>query len=190
MRWPSDSVLTGASSSASICSTLSDALRSRAIELRVEPIDLREQIQAVADAQVIPELRALAEHDADLVGKPTPLRPRHEARDARGAARGEEQPRQHLERRRLAGAVRADERDALAGVDREVDAGDSRERLAPRAVESFGETFRFDNHGRITPRGERKAVVDCRENCQPFASRSADGFRCYAVGSAWVPVDS
>src|SRR5690606_29017725 len=128
---------------------------ARAVERRRQAVDLAEQLEAVAYLQVIPELRALPEHDADLVGEAPPLHPRHETRDARRAARRIEQARQHLERRRLAGAVRADQRDALARRDREADAIDGREASASAALEPFREPFDLDNHGLHSVRGAK-----------------------------------
>ena len=51
-------------------------------------------------------------------------------RDRRLAAGRGEQRREHPQRRRLAGAVRAEEAEDLAGRDREVDAADGLDRAA------------------------------------------------------------
>src|ERR1700733_12967755 len=83
---------------------------------------------------MIPELRALAEDDADVEGKTPPLPPRHEPEDLGMAGAWLQDTCQHLQRRRLAGAVRTDEGDALAGIDREseiADRGDARRRRRP-----------------------------------------------------------
>src|SRR5690606_1464293 len=135
------------------------------------------QLEAVLDLQVIPELRALTEDDADLVREPAPLLPRHEPGDARRAARRIQDPGQHLQRRRFARAVRSDERDALAGRDREADAIDGSDRLPLAAPEFFGQVLDFDDHGLHSAQGA-KGRQENRwsgwRTCQPFAVRSAD----------------
>ena len=74
--------------------------------------------------------------------------------DAHGAARRLEQRRQHLDRRRLAGAVRAEEREDLAGLDLErhvVDGADGFVGL--RVAEDLAQALHFD-HGRSPLRAQ------------------------------------
>ena len=78
-----------------------------------------EELERVGGGEVVPELGALAEHGADPVGEPAPLLPRDAAGHAGLTRGGVEDPRQDLDRGRLAGAVGADEGDALAGGDGE-----------------------------------------------------------------------
>ena len=77
-----------------------------------------------AGRQVVPELRALPEDRTDAIAEPPALSPGHQAADPHVSRRGMQNPRQHLDRRRLAGTVRAHERDALAGLHAEADAVD------------------------------------------------------------------
>ena len=89
----------------------------------------RQAVAAGEEVEVLPDLHVVvdtedvgheAEDATDLVGVPGD-RP---AVDLGVAGRRLEQGRQHPQRRRLAGAVRADEAEDLARLDREVDAGD------------------------------------------------------------------
>src|SRR5207248_1172100 len=62
--------------------------------------------------------------------------PRREAEHAGRAAAGEDQPGQHLQRRRLAGAVGAEERHHLARLDGERHVGDGVDGLVLAAEEA------------------------------------------------------
>jgi hypothetical protein len=87
-------------------------------------VDVAKQGEGVARRQLAPQLRALAEHHPDPIGQRLALGPGRQAKHAGVARRGFENARQHLQGGRLAGAVRADDRHALAGGDLERDAVD------------------------------------------------------------------
>ena len=87
-----------------------------------QAVDAAEQRQRLARRQLEPQLRALAEQRADAHRQLPPLLPRHQAEHLRGAAGRVQDAGQHLDRGRLAGAVRADVREPLAGLDGERDA--------------------------------------------------------------------
>ena len=84
-------------------------------------VDPAQELEAAADGKGVPELRALAEDDADAPRELAALVPGHAARHKGLARAGPEDAGQHLERRRLAGAVGADESDPLARRDGEGD---------------------------------------------------------------------
>ena len=99
--------------------------------LRRQPVELAEHPELLADGQD-PVARLLAAGDhvhdpADLLGLALDV----EAEDPGGPLRRQEERRQDLDQRRLAGAVGAEQPEELAGLDREVDAveGDDRLRL-------------------------------------------------------------
>ncbi len=75
----------------------------------------------VAQREVPPERRALAEDDADAVRQPGPLPGRVDAGDAQPAAARSEDAGQHLDRGRLPGPVRTDVADHLTARDAEAD---------------------------------------------------------------------
>ena len=79
------------------------------------------ELEAVGRGQVPPELVLLAHHQRELAAEGIGPLPGHKTEDPRFAARGIDQPGEHLERRRLARAVGAQEGDHLAGLDREAD---------------------------------------------------------------------
>jgi hypothetical protein len=82
------------------------------------PVDLLQQLERLDDRDVPPELGALAEDDSDRshVFRAVPVRNVTVADDLSGR-RGQDAG-QHLDRRGLAGAVRTDVPDHLAGFDR------------------------------------------------------------------------
>ena len=90
--------------------------------LRRESVELAEHPELLADRED-PVARLLAARDhvhdpADLLGLVHDV----EAEDPGRALRGEQQRRQDLDQRRLAGAVRPEQPEELAGLDLEVDA--------------------------------------------------------------------
>src|SRR5688572_20450018 len=85
---------------------------------------MAQELERVGERQVPPELDALAEHHADAPGQLDALARRLEAGYRDTAGRRHEDARQHLHRRRLAGAVRADVADERAGLDLEADVVD------------------------------------------------------------------
>jgi hypothetical protein len=86
---------------------------------RVHLVDAPEQRKRVARRQLVPQLRALAEHRANAKRERVTLVRRHEAEHANGSGIRMQNPREDLERRRFAGAVRTDECDALTRANRE-----------------------------------------------------------------------
>ena len=108
-------------------------------------VDAAQQLEGFDHGDVPPELRALAEHDADGFHVLAALAPGNEAVDANLAARtGHQDAGEHLDGGGLAGAVGADVADHLAAVDREADAvhrGDgavlAHEKILDRAPDAF-----------------------------------------------------
>ena len=90
--------------------------------LRRERVDLAVQRETVGGGQVPPQLVLLAHDQRELAAEGVEAVPRHEAEHAGAAAGRIDQAREHLERRRLAGAVGAEEGDHLARLDGEGDA--------------------------------------------------------------------
>jgi hypothetical protein len=103
---------------------LAEAGELRAIALGGDVVDVAQQLERVDERQVPPELDALPEHRADPPCELDPLLRRRQARDRDAAGRRHEDPRQHLDRRRLAGAVRAEVPEQLAALDAERDVVD------------------------------------------------------------------
>ena len=83
----------------------------------VDFVHAAEELERVTRRQLIPELRTLAEHGADLKREPPSLSPGYESKDAHVAGIRHENAGEDLQRRRLAGAVRTDEGDPLARRD-------------------------------------------------------------------------
>ena len=100
------------------------------IALGRDPVDVGQQIEAVEDRQVPPELAALAEHHADPGHMAETILVGHEASDFDPPAGRPQDPRQDLDGRRLARAVRPDEGEQLAGLEAEGEV-DQRLHLAP-----------------------------------------------------------
>ena len=93
-----------------------------ALDLRVDAVELREVAEVVERGQPLVEAPVAPEDVPDPL--PHPVGVLHDVvpQDARLPRRGEEQRDQHLDRRRLAGAVRAEEPEELALADLEADA--------------------------------------------------------------------
>ena len=87
-------------------------------------VDLLQDREAFVEREVPPELGALTEDDADVEGVPDPFLVGDDAVDDDRPGGRREDPGEHLDGRRLAGAVRADVADDLAFPDREGDAVD------------------------------------------------------------------
>ena len=85
-----------------------------------EAVERGLQPQVLAPGQEGVE-RGLLQRRADGRADPRALLHDVEAGDARGTGRGREQGGQHVHRRRLAGAVRAEEPVDLTGLDAQVD---------------------------------------------------------------------
>ncbi len=93
----------------------------RAVALGRHLVDVAQQVERVLQREVPPELDALAEHRADLPGELDPAPRRVEPADRDPPGRGDEDAGQHLDRRRLAGAVRPEVAEQLAALDLEGD---------------------------------------------------------------------
>jgi hypothetical protein len=96
--------------------------------------------------QVVPQLRALAEDHADLPRLPPPVLIRYQPVDPHRALGGTEHPGHHLDRGGLAGAVRPDQTEADARLDRE--------RYLPRGLDA---TVLAAHHA-ARPAGQRALV--------------------------------
>ncbi len=126
---------------------LDEAVVPVAVDAGLHLVDLREELERVARGQVPPQLAALPEHGADAEAEGGAVLPGHEPEDARRARRRVEDAGQDLERRRLAGAIGAHERDALARLDAEGDVGDRGDRArgggedVPQAAEEARAAF-------------------------------------------------
>ena len=89
-------------------------------------VDRAQQLERLAQRQIPVQLAALSEHDADVLGVGLTLLVRNEAGDADSPGCGHENTGQHLDRRRLAGAVGADIADDFARLKTKADALDGR----------------------------------------------------------------
>ena len=107
------------------------------LEVRAwDAVDRPVQLERVDDRDVPLQLVALTHDQRHPAEERVVALPRCEAEGVRLAARRMEQPRQHLERRGLAGAVRPEEADDLARLDLERDAGHGFDRLRLPAEEA------------------------------------------------------
>ncbi len=109
-----------------------------------------EAVAATEEVEVLPDLHVVVDPErVRHVAEDAPNRHRVPANrlagDQRVARGGDEERRQHAQHRRLAGAVRADEPEDLAGVYVEVDAADRE-----RAVVALDEPRRLDDRGHLT----------------------------------------
>jgi hypothetical protein len=82
-------------------------------------VDRRQQAEGVPQRQVPPQLAALAEDGADPAREASPFAGRLETAHPDVPGRRDQDPGQHLDRRRLAGSVGADVADAVARRDAE-----------------------------------------------------------------------
>ena len=89
-----------------------------------QTVDVAEHLQGGARRQVAPQLGALAEDHADPPGVGDPVAVRDDAVDLDGARGRGEDAAEHLDGGRLAGAVRAEQREKFARLDAEADAPD------------------------------------------------------------------
>ena len=109
------------------------ALRARQVE------QTRVQIEVLPDRQLGIERERLR-HVADAIARVQVAGIERPAEQQRFALAGRQQPGQHLHRRRLAAAVRADKAEDLAALDREADMVDRGE-----IAEPAGEVARRDD---------------------------------------------
>ncbi len=113
-------------------------------------VDVAQQRERITERQIPPELRALAEHDADPARELQALGHRLVAAHARESAGRIQHAREHLERRRFSGAVRADVAERLAALHGEVDAVDGADHARLAAQPS-----RLPVHGEVLPKSTR-----------------------------------
>ena len=102
-----------------------------------DAVDRAVELERVERRQVPLELVAVAHDQRDAAQEVALALRGHVAEHARLAGGDVEQPREHLQRRRLAGAVRAEEADDLAGRDVERDAVDGLDLPHPAADEAL-----------------------------------------------------
>ena len=94
----------------------------------LDAVQAAEQLEELLDPQPLGQ-REVARGEADLFHRLAPLLGQAPPDDLDLALVGRDHAEQHQERRRLARAVRAQERDALTRVDLEVDAVDGADAL-------------------------------------------------------------
>src|SRR6185503_16861648 len=112
---------------------LEQLLDPRPLAARLDAVELREVAQVVERREALVEAPVAAEHVADALPHPARVLDDVASEHPRLPGCRDEERDQHLDRRRLAGAVRAEEAEELALLDREADAADrlDLERAAP-----------------------------------------------------------
>src|SRR5688572_25532232 len=85
----------------------------------IHAIDIPQQVEAVVDRKIPPQLRSLAEHDADARHMFDPVVEWNQPVDLDAPAIGTQNPRKNFDRRRLARAVRSDEAEQFAAFQAE-----------------------------------------------------------------------
>src|SRR5207302_6181347 len=86
---------------------------------RNQPVDGTEHAEGLPGRELEPQLGPLTKQRAYAPGQRPPPPPGRHPQDRRRSRGWDEDARQHLDRRRLAGSVRTDEREALARSDRQ-----------------------------------------------------------------------
>src|SRR5688572_27295820 len=127
-----------------------------ALALRLDAIELREIPEVVERREPLVEPAVAAEDVSDALAHPVRVLDDVAAEHERLPRRGDEEGDQHLDRRRLAGAVRPEEAEQLALADLEADAANGLDLERPPAEGARGrlvgpvEIDRFDDgrHGR------------------------------------------
>jgi hypothetical protein len=92
-----------------------------AVRVGLDAVDRAQEIEGLHDGEIPPELRPLPEDDADVAHVARAVPPGDPAHHLAAPGLGDEDPGQDLDRRGLAGAVRADVADQLALPDAEAD---------------------------------------------------------------------
>ena len=147
--------------------------RVRAEVVARQPVDRAVQLERVERRQVPLELVAVAHHERHPA-QVLALAPRRDVAEHAALAGGRvEQAGEHLQRRRLAGAVRAEEADHLAGVD-------------PNEMPSTARTSRHWRRTRLrrdarrpaSRSGTRKTLVSSVDLDDPARLRHARSIRC------------
>ena len=135
----------------------------------------------------VPEQRARLQHRPDLARPDDGGRLLAEHRDRAGVGLG--QSEQHVDRRRLAGTVRPEERDRLPGSDGDVDAADCRNDRVARTVR-LRETAKLDSRRRVPLRPRGRFRPRCAQEppsvpCLPNECQAPAGIGL-SPGSAFV----
>ena len=114
MRSPSESRRIWMFSSSSTCSSVASFASVASKRGRGISVDLPQQQEAVGRRQIPPELRLLPHDQRDLPAEGVVALPRAVAEHPSVAGRGMDDPRQHLDQRRLARPVRSHQPEDLA----------------------------------------------------------------------------
>ena len=176
-----------AASSSSTSASSSSARSAASVGREPEQPALQHQQLAAGLARVEP---GLLERDADPPAHRVGVAGDVDAGDARAARRDRQQRGQHLDGRRLAGAVRAEEAEHLAGLDAQVDPAhglDVAIGLDQRPRLDGGRRFRSCSWASDRPGCRNSSPLSSRKllRCAPLASAEAgdDGPRLGAPGS-------
>ncbi len=121
MRCPSESWRTGVRKKLAISRISMNSLRLRRYCVLRDAVDRAQELERFDEREIPIKLTALSEDHADVSSVFLAVFPRHEAGNAHFARGRNEDPRQHLDGRRLAGTVRADVADQLSRFERERD---------------------------------------------------------------------
>ena len=139
-------------------------LRPSAVRPGLDLVHPAEEREGVPRRQLIPELRPLPEDRPDAERQRAALARGHETEHPGVSRVGMEHARQHLQRRRLAGAVGSDEGDALAGLDGERQPVDRHDRVCTRDEEILN--ARRQAAGPRTPHAKRfRELVELDGRC-------------------------
>ncbi len=125
-------------------------------------VERREQVEELARGEVLEERRGLQLH-ADPALDPRRVRPDRPAQDRRAPGVWHGQPLDHLERRRLAGAVRPEDPERLARRDRERHVT-YRVHVAEALLEVLGDERRRRAHCGARPSAAR-TMRSCSRKC-------------------------
>ena len=156
---------------------LEQLLDPRPLAAGLDAVELGEVAQVVERGEPLVEAAVAAEDVADPLPHPARVLDDVAPEHARLPRRRDEERDQHLDRRRLAGAVRAEEAEELALLDREADAahGLDLERAAPeragRRPVGAVEVDRFDDgrHEVLTLAAARESARGGKPNHRPRA---------------------
>ncbi len=135
MRWPSESWRSGVSSTGAIFSISTDG-RACGRSAPAPRDRYRAKDRSSRRSAGPPQLRALAEHHADPRDMGDAALPRHQAADLAASRARAQDPRQDLDRGRFARAVRPDEAEKLAFLERETHPVERRDLFVPAPEEA------------------------------------------------------
>ena len=133
-----------------------------------EMVEPRDEEEVLLDRQVLVE-RELLRHVADFALDARAVAPHVEAEHRPLAGVGRQQAADQADRRRLAGAVGAEEADDLARRDPQRDMVDGDD-----SVERFGEAGNVDDvHGRLRGRSTSTIWPGCNRSATSWAGRAS-----------------